>query len=88
MMALISWAAKNRPGHACRPYPKLSEAGFDATYCARPSISGRSSRILEKRNGSNTPGFGYSDSSIVMACVGMPIVVCAGMVKPEDKVSG
>lgn len=107
MMALISWAAKKRPGHACRPYPKLSyfsleqssscpgrglaylrEAGLDATYCARPSISGRSSLILENRNGSNTPGLGYRDSSIVMACVGMPIVVCAGIVKPEDNVSG
>lgn len=88
MMALISWAAKKRPGHACRPYPKLREAGLDATYCARPSISGRSSRILENRKGSNTSGLGYRDSSIVMACVGIPIVVCAGIVKPEDNVSG
>lgn len=127
MIALISWAAKKRPGHACRPYPKLfyislnqssylrqkvasgeawaamlshhdlvgvpfrthlKEAGFDATYCARPSISGRSCLILENRNGSNTPGSGYRDSSIVMACVGMPIVVFAGIVKPEDNVSG
>lgn len=66
----------------------LKEAGFDATYCARPSISGRSCLILENLNGSNTPGLGYRDSSIVMACVGMPIVVCAGIVKPEDNVSG
>lgn len=66
----------------------LREAGLDATYCARPSISGLSSLILENRNGSNTPGSGYRDSSIVMACVGMPIVVCAGIVKPEDNVSG
>lgn len=66
----------------------LKEAGLDATYCARPSISGRSSLILENRNGSNTPGLGYRDSSIVIACVGIPIVVCAGIVKPEDNVRG
>lgn len=87
-MALISCAAKKRPGQACRPYPKLNDAGLDATYCARPSISGRCSLILENRKGSNTSGSGYRDSSIVMACVGIPIVVFAGMVKPEESVYG
>ena len=80
------WQETTHPGHSCRPYPNAMLLGFEATYWPLPSMLGSSCRNFANLNPSNFSGFGYILGSIVIACVGTPIVVFAGIVKPLERV--
>lgn len=89
---LISLAAKKRPGHAWRPYPKFRLLELTLTNWLSAPLSFDVSlacwRILWNLNGSNSSGFEKTSGSELMATAGTSIVTPAGTVRPSERVNG
>lgn len=89
---LISLAAKNRPGHACRPRPKVRCDWFTLTNwfvalaeaLRLPSAS--AARGREKRKGSNLEGSAWRAESWLTPWAEASMLVPAGMTWPLERV--